>query len=165
MIKIIFLDFDGVINTLQIDNVPFDTVTGKINHNGFFFNIYSPNDMKVSNRQAIMWLNKLCLETDAQIVIISTWRFDYDNAVAALYNSGLDKNIKIIGKTPYISLENRGLEINTFIENNLKNQEIKYVILDDDQDVSLEQKRHLVLCNTYNGFGFNEYNRAKNILN
>ena len=51
-----------------------------------------------------MWLNKLCKETGAKIVISSTWRFcereGEPTTEDCLRNSGLLPEIEIIGKTP-----------------------------------------------------------------
>ena len=49
--KIIFLDYDGVVNTLY-----FQRVNGEPNFN-------YPQMDRVNNKQAIAWLNKLCRET------------------------------------------------------------------------------------------------------
>lgn len=72
--KIIFLDYDGVVNTLW-----FDDINGEPNFN-------FPSDDKVNNTQAIAWLNKLCKETGAKIVVTSTWRMS-ENYKECLYNA------------------------------------------------------------------------------
>lgn len=83
--KVVFLDIDGVVNTLIIDTKPFETDRGQISRDGFYYKLNMPDDGEVSNRQAVMWLNKLCKETNAKIVITSTWRFG---------NDGLEKTKK-----------------------------------------------------------------------
>ena len=98
--NIVFLDIDGVVNTLQISKVPFEK--GCIEKDGYYFQLCHECDEEVANKQAVLWLDKLCHETNAKIVISSTWRKyeNYNNAVAALYNSGLSKDIEVIGMTP-----------------------------------------------------------------
>ena len=162
MENIVFLDIDGVVNTLQINNKPFNTQRGGINRNGFYFLLCTESDEEVSNRQAVMWLNKLCLETKSKIVISSTWRFSgLEKCKKALYNSGLDKKIEIIDITPYDYSRVRGKEIKNWlnIHKNIKN----FVILDDDSDME-DLKDHLVLCNHNYGFNHPEYIAAIDIL-
>ena len=71
--KVVFLDYDGVVNTLW-----FKDVNGEPNFN-------FPDDDRVNNTQAIAWLNKLCRETKAKIVVTSTWRMA-KNYKECLYN-------------------------------------------------------------------------------
>ena len=101
--KIIFLDFDGVINI--------DT-----------------DDLKVDfqNTDAIKYLNKLCLETGFSIVVCSSWR-NHMNYKEFLRASGLDERIQILGKT---SNSNSGKEFE--IRNFINEHKIdKYIIIDD----------------------------------
>ena len=82
--NIVFLDIDGVVNNLYID----ESLEPKY---------FSESDGKVSNEQAVRWLNKLCLEADAHIVITSTWRHaGLEICRECLYNSGLDNTLVIV---------------------------------------------------------------------
>ena len=166
--KVIFLDIDGVVNTLQISSQPFNTRSGKIKRaGGFYYNICTPRDKQVSNIQAIEWLNKLCIETQASIVISSTWRLakgDYERTCEALYNSGLRPEIRIIGCTPRIYAGwdiPRGVEIQDFLTGHP--DITQYVILDDDADMG-DLVDHLVQTNTYIGFTYPDYIKALDIL-
>ena len=164
--KIIFLDIDGVVNTLQIDINPYPNGRKSVD-SIFYYDICSESDERVSNRQAIMWLNKLCLETRAMIVITSTWRLHTPyNVEQCLRNSGLLDEIKIIGKTPRIGDGCRGDEISWWLGSKFgeDSNKVSFVILDDDSDMG-ELIDHLVQCNTYHGFGYPEYDKAKTILN
>ena len=147
--KIIFLDYDGVVNTLIFDSKRDEP----------YFNF--PKDNKVNNFQAVCWLNKLCLENDAKIVVTSTWR-NYENYKECLYNGGLSKNIEILGKTDDLGTK-RGYEIQKWLDDN-KNLEIKeFVILDDEDDmVNLGEK--LVQTDTYIGITYHTYNTAALVL-
>lgn len=147
--NIIFLDYDGVVNTLMFD--------GKSENPYFNF----PKDNKVNNYQAICWLNKLCKEYDAKIVVISTWR-EQDNYKECLYNGGLDKNIEIIGKTESFSFI-RGEEIQKWLDDH-KDTDINFVILDDDANMG-ELEKYRVKTETYRGFDYYEYEKARLILN
>lgn len=166
--NIVFLDIDGVVNTLIINTKPFDTQRGQITRDGFYYKLNMPDDLEVSNRQAVMWLNKLCKDTDAKIVITSTWRMGInglEDTKQALRNSGLLDEIEIIGETPVARNtfnHIRGEEIQQYLNNN---QQIKnYVIIDDDADMLPSQKEHLVQTDNYTGFTYNDYIEAKKIL-
>lgn len=166
--KVVFLDIDGVVNTLMIDTKPFKTDRGQISRDGFYYKLNMPEDEEVSNRQAVMWLNKLCKETDAKIVITSTWRMGKGGLTKtekALRNSGLLDSIEILGATAignsYFNI--RGYEIDDYLN---KHQEIKrYVIIDDDFDMLPNQINNLVTTDTNIGITYNTYVRAKEILN
>lgn len=166
--KVVFLDIDGVVNTLIIDTKPFKTDRGQISRDGFYYKLNMPDDGEVSNRQAVMWLNKLCKETNAKIVITSTWRFGnggLEKTKKALYNSGLLKEIEIIGETPrkYNYNNIRGYEIEEYLN---QHPEIdNYVIIDDDLDILTKQMNNFVATDTNIGMTYNTYVRAKEILN
>ena len=167
--KLIFLDIDGVVNTIMLDIKPFEGARGIICVDGFYYDMCSNSDGRVSNRQAIMWLNKLCKETGAKIVISSTWRFcereGEPTTEDCLRNSGLLPEIEIIGKTPRLGYGNcRGDEILTYLQKEFPQGVYSYVILDDDADMG-ECIDALVQCEVHRGFGYPEYKKALDILN
>lgn len=153
--NIIFLDYDGVVNTPI-----WNKETGKCRFN-------FPSDGRVNNEQAIMWLNELWRKTGqtAAIVVSSTWRYacrqDENSYQDCLYNAGLDPHIKIIGCTDFIDFgyTTRTEEIKSYIEK-YKDEIDNYVIL-DDEFVDLD---NFVQCNSNYGFGLEEFVKAKNIL-
>ena len=144
--KLIFLDYDGVINTLMFEK---EILTPRF---------YFPEDGKVNNFQAVMWLNKLCLETGAKIVVTSSWRL-WENYIEILYNSGLRKEIEILGKTE--NLGDRHVEIKEFLKHVSEPIE-SFVVLDDDRIQGFEKQQ--VKCDIYVGFNFREYQEALEIL-
>lgn len=152
---IIFLDFDGVINTpFIIDKHP---------------TVYNHKDNSVSNTQSIKLLNWIYLQYPFNIVISSTWRLGLskDELHTILLNSGLNPAIKILGTTPdlrrikydhffkipftnkYFSIHTRrGHEIDQWIhQNDFKGQ---FFILDDDSDM-WKYKKHLIQLNPHDG--------------
>lgn len=153
---IIFLDYDGVVNTIQwrhYDRNP--------NHprGEFRADFAMPEDGFVNNFQAICWLNETYLKRPFDIVVTSTWR-KANNYKQCLYNGGLHKKIKIIGKTPWLNTY-RGKEIQKWIkEHNFKG---KFVILDDDADMG-KLKNHLVQCNYEHGYGYSEMQQVVQLL-
>lgn len=149
--KVIFLDFDGVVNTLW-----FYDVDKEPNYN-------LPGITRVNNTQAIGWLNKLCRETDAKIVITSTWRFRPD-VRECLYDAGLNKNIEILDITPSFSNCHRGAEIKWWLDRHKVEYDIdNFVILDDDKDMD-ELKYKLVQTDTITGLDYYDYEYALKLL-
>lgn len=161
--RIIFLDIDGVVNTLQIDTSPIPKSKYKEPKDGFYFDICNESDKRVSDRQAIMWLNKLCKTLKADIVISSTWRLNSLSPEQALYNSGLALDINILGYTPWLPGQCRGDEIQAWLNDNLPNEDCAIVILDDDSDMG-HLMEYLVKCNTWHGFKYPEYYQALEII-
>lgn len=168
--NVVFLDIDGVVNTYMIDTKPFNkNKRSNINRDGFYYLLYSPEDECVSNRQAVMCLNKLCKETDSKIVIISDWKKQgLEKVKNALYNGGLLPEIEIIGQTPCLKLYAYPLKFE--ILEYLKTHEgiDNYVIISDDINDDLDEEdfgEHIVKTNTYVGFTFDDYLKATEILN
>lgn len=154
---ICFLDFDGVINTLNI----------KYENDKFITEYFYHRDRKVNNTQAILWISKLCIENNLDIFIISSWAkiCPKNELEKILRNSGLVNKINIFGTID--KREDRVEYINRVLHENLNLQE-KYIILDDEStfyDNSDDLYKHLILCNPNYGFGFEEYRLASEKLN
>lgn len=144
--NVVFLDYDGVVNSLIFQTDKEEP----------YFNF--PYHNKVNNYQAVKWLEKLCKEFDAKIVVTSTWRLE-DNYKECLYNGGLSYEIEILGKTDNLGSK-RINEINKWLE--IHPNVNQYVILDDDYIE--EGNKHWVKTETYNGFLWSDYEKAKLIL-
>lgn len=145
---IIFLDYDGVVNTIYWREYPRNPEHPR----GIFRADFAhASDGFVNNFQAICWLNETYKKCPYDIVVSSTWRV-YDNYIECLYNAGLNKDIKVIGKTPRLD-GNRGDEIKQWINDNQFTG--KYAILDDDADMG-DIIDHLVQCDTNYGYNINE---------
>ena len=147
--RVLFLDFDGVINTpmLGADKDKFS---------------YGNLECGVNNFQAVQWISELCDIYDFDIVVISVWRFNNDY-VSALRKSGLRENINIIGALPAVSA---GDTIGSSIEKYLQcHTEIKYyLIIDDEKDKFLPaQMEHLVKTDGLSGFGMRDFINASTI--
>lgn len=155
---VVFLDFDGVVNTLMIYKEPIKA-RRLLQKDGYYFDLCYPQDKRVSNTQAVLWLEKLCKEFNADIVITSTWRKDYELACECLYNSGLSKEIKIIDKTPWLD-GYRGTEIDAWLK---KHSCSTFVILDDDTDMA-PYMDHLVKTDFDTGITVTIYERARQLL-
>ena len=129
--KIIFLDIDGVLNVIPQGYDEF----GSLFHKEFIDNLH--------------WIIE---QTNAKIVISSTWRY---NGLKSIKNMWKKRNLpgEIIGITPnevdvvnrgtckFYDLVNRGHEIQQWIDDNdIKN----YCIIDDDNDILTSQRENFV---------------------
>lgn len=183
MRKIIFLDIDGVLNCENGYKGGYckykDLIvgSGKRDHYQQFY----PPSKKL--------INKLIEETDAQVVISSTWRFSGIDFLRNVWKSeGMSG--EIIDVTPsFINVDisyriPRGCEIDQWlresglwtikwskeklheymVESDIEN----YIIIDDDSDMLYNQKDHFVhvLPSPRNKEGFNQenYEQASSIL-
>lgn len=117
--NIIFLDIDGVLNSMA-----------------YFENLKDKKYNEIDESKLPL-LQKMVTENNAQLVLSSTWRYLDDTQHTECYEmwqyliNTLDKyDLKIIDKTPIIN-GNRPLEIKTWLENN-NTQKINWVSIEDD---------------------------------
>lgn len=151
MKPIIFLDYDGVVNTMYWCSYPSNP-----NHSrGTFRCDYAhPHDGFVNNFQAICWLNELYEKIPYDIVVTSTWR-KHSNYKDCLYNGGLNKEI-LIDKTPWLGTCRKD-EILAWIEQN--NYCGEYIIIDDENIEGLEDS--LIKCLPYSGIIYKEFSECQ----
>lgn len=147
-LKIVFLDCDGVIST------------------------YKSGWKLDSDKMIILW--HLLKATDCKIVISSSWRgYTLENTLKTTFKDFPFKEY-IIGITPRLELSTsqkewefdtpfRGLEIDAYLKS--LNEEVNYVILDDDDDFLYSQRDHLVRTDTYLGISMEDVHKAVKILN
>ena len=133
--NVIFLDFDGVINTSSGYDV-----------DGSYRQDYNnPSDGKVNNYNAIKLLNKLCKEKKMAVVVdCKRWRNTYGHTPATDFNK--DMEIKI-----YLE---KHKEIEKFI-----------ILEDNPSEISRELQNFMVICNKDKGFTEREYSYAIRLLN
>lgn len=114
MRKIIFLDIDGVLNSMA-----------------YFKNVKEEDGLKEISDFHLQKLSEIYHTAGAEIVLCSTWRtLRADNEMYQyLVNSLAKYNMKIFDKTPVIAMD-RPLEIYSWLEE--QSEEVRYVILDDD---------------------------------
>lgn len=155
MNKIIFLDFDGVITTLKsnwcIDN------------------------------EKVELVKQICDTTGAKIVISSSWRrYTLEQTIEAIttreaeighnpfpypeYIVGITSRMygfKYLERDKHYGLC-RGVEIDRWL---WEHQDVtNYVILDDDPDMLLSQKKHFIKTHALRGISKRDVERAINIL-
>lgn len=153
MKPVIFLDFDGVVETIYWD---------KKEDGSFTLNSHKLGHNELNNKQAIGWLNELYSHIPYDVVISSTWRISMslEQLQDLLINSGFNPNIKVIGMTPILH-QQRGLEIQEWIDENNFNG--KFIIIDDDSDMC-HLLPLLVRCDCQLGFTIYDYNKALRLL-
>lgn len=149
--KLIFLDYDGVVNNLIFFDINGEPTFGYVEPDG-----EKPIDRQVNDFQAIAWLNKICREFDCKVVVTSTWR-GRDDYKECLYRAGFAG--EVIGRTPRLSTR-RGQEIAQWWHDNkeLEYKGLDFIILDDDADME-PYIDHLIQTNTYRGLGYEEYEK------
>lgn len=169
MKKIIFLDFDGVLNTEHNQNMLlYKGKAWKDKHGAFF-------DLK-----AVAELNRIVEETKADIVIESSWKHLGLEAMRQMWR---DRNMpgNVIDVTPSSASNNwllnanldemdpahtqwKGVEIASWIAENLHDED-RYVIIDDEYVILDSQLPHFILTNPYDGIIPELADRAIKLLN
>jgi hypothetical protein len=174
--KVIFLDIDGVLNC---KNMYVNKLSTHYNiEDNRYTSFYEPSRLL---------LNKLIEETDAKIVISSTWRYDGLRYMKHVWEHE-NMSGEIIGITPTLSASwhpvPRGCEIDYWLNEKgffqcfwSKEQQQRaidesgienYIIIDDDSDMLYNQRHHFVQVlpspRNDDGFGLEHYNDALKIL-
>jgi len=137
---LIFLDIDGVLN--RETEAPASAT---------FSELWTSEDIELA---AVQLLNSLIKITQARIVISSSWRLHHSvpELISLLVGRGLSG--EIIGATPKMSGESRGVEIRTWLMANARAGSA-FVVL-DDQAPSAGLDAHWV--RTDPSFGLSESN-------
>lgn len=161
--KIIFLDFDGVINSVRSVvadqkcvnalNAKHAILAGHKIASGF-----DPVAVK------LIW--QIIQKTDAYIVVSSAWRKAISlNDIREIFRTEFDwpsgDDERIIGVTGRHDNGFRGDEIQDWIDNHTVGiSNFQYIIVDDSYDFHDHQHRRLIQTNPYNGFSYEDYGKA-----
>lgn len=138
--NIIFLDIDGVLNC-QV-----------------FYNERAEGDHINVCADRVSWLNEVCKNTDAKVVISSVWRYSgLEYCINKLKEVGA--TFDIIDVTPNLRGQGclRGNEILQWIKDNEEllgkpyHEYYNYVIIDDDSDMLYWQKDNFFQTDCYAG--------------
>ena len=143
--KVLFLDVDGVINSVR-SAVAFD---------GYPWDVDEEN-IKQFDHVAITLIRRICRDTNCKIILSSTWRRSVGHKKLA---DALD--LPVIDSTPTHMDATRGEEIAAWLR---KNEVDKYVIIDDDADMLEEQLPYFVKVDPYNGLSYDNYTKILEIL-
>ena len=152
MNKIIFLDFDGVLNTEHYQGLLQYQGKPRQDEYGAFF-----------DPKAVKQLKRIIDATDADIVVESSWKYLGLDAMKELWEV---RNLPgtIIDITPSLLGKNKGVEIASWLSKYAK-QDIRYVIIDDEYVILDSQLPHFILTNPYEGITEEQANRAISMLN
>jgi hypothetical protein len=133
--KVIFLDFDGVLVTVH------DRYTN-------------------ASPYCVAMLNDITNQTDAKIVVSSSWRCG--STVAELTDTLQRWGVtgEVIGKTPLLRGKKRGYEIQAWLD---EHPVKSFVILDDDSDMA-HLKSSLVKCHSHHGIDTKQVAKALKVL-
>lgn len=151
MMKVIFLDIDGVLNSDKwLKTQPdWDSIYNRI------------------DPAAISLLNHLISWTGAHVVISSSWRISWPKELTSvLEHGGFEHLDKVIGFTPIFGHSDnsiRGDEIEYWLKQQYEPIE-NYVILDDGNDMLESQMPHLVRTSYKTGLSEENVKRAVTIL-
>jgi hypothetical protein len=144
MRPLIFLDFDGVLNSLASS--------------------LTIGCCDKFDRVCVGLVDRLSTQADADVVISSSWRIgaDLEYLRGKLWTSG-GKALadRVVGKTPRLASE-RGSEIAMWLADH--RPDANFVIIDDDSDMLDSQKSRFVHTAYAEGFTFKNYLQALEIL-
>ena len=169
MNKIIFLDFDGVLNTEYYQNYLMYQGKPWRDEYGALF-----------DPKCVRWLKRIIDETEADIVIESSWKYLGLVAMQELWEER-DLPGKVIGITDSYASDKwllnanlddidpamghcKGMEIASWLADNTKN-DVNYVIIDDEYVCLESQLPHFILTNPYDGITRDIADRAIALLN
>jgi hypothetical protein len=167
--KVIFLDFDGVLNPLHYMHMlgkMWRESNGQIKSQDEFGHLFF--------QQNIDALNHILEKTNAKIVVSSTWRL---SGVKVLSDMFFERNMNLAYSEFYDITpdhaqpqqsglwlgDERGYEIKAWLD---KHHEVKsYVIIDDNSDMLEEQMQNFVKTNQWYGLTMEDAENAIKILN
>ena len=132
---ILFLDYDGVINT-----------------------DYTITEGAILSRECLGNVSRLCLRFGLKIVVSSSWRSDPDHR-EYLYAYGLDPSVVILGKTKELNTS-RSEEIRQYLYDHVYIN--RFIILDDNEIEGFE--RYQVKTDFEQGFDTEKYEEAVRML-
>ena len=153
--KIIFLDFDGVMDTAYYDHI---LSKEGLSGNDSFGTVFDPN--------CVRNLARIIERTGADIVVSSSWKYfmSYKDFFDMWEYRGLPGFVTDVTPTPDVR-RNRGDEIDAWL--NECDVECQYVIIDDldGGNFNEHQLPRLLVVNPFNGIDEEITKRAIAILN
>jgi len=183
--NIIFLDVDGVLNyqlfyekryaeMMKHNNIPLYRVVKKhlkklvkkkeIGRLDFYKSQMCPERIK--------WLNQLCEDTDSAVVLSASMRGGKSVQDLQRIFNYCGATFTIISKTGHSESRIRGVEIHEWLSDNCMQwfgvnyyDFYRYVILDDDSDMLLNQQHHFFHCDAYAGLTPNRCYKIRRFLN
>ena len=153
--KIIFLDFDGVMDTAYYDHI---LSKEGLPENDSYGTVFDPD--------CVQNLKEIIDKTGADIVVTSSWKYfmTYKDFLDMWENRGLPGFVTDVTPTPTVR-RNRGDEIDAWLAE--CDVECQYVIIDDldGSNFNEHQVPRLLVVNPFNGIDEEIKERAIALLN
>ncbi len=168
MMKIIFLDIDGVLNHQRFFNERFNARKQDKLDGNLVKKSEIDREAEEIDPESIENLNELIENTGAKVVISSTWRLgtEIETLQAILEKRGFIG--EIIGKTPIgCGCCQRGNEIHKWLGDNsdiIGEESNNYIILDDDSDMLYWQRNNFINVDQYVGLTPKQVYKATRFL-
>lgn len=153
--RIVFLDFDGVLNTAHYIHV---MESRKLQCNDEYGSLFDP--------ASVSYLGRIIDKTDAKIVVTSSWKnlMSYSDILSMWHKRSLPGEVIDVCPIPE-GRRKRGDEVDAWISE--CKESCQYVILDDMSvdNFNKHQLDHLIVINPYYGIDQVTVERAIDILN
>lgn len=120
--RVLFLDFDGVLNSMRY----FERVTGQ--RDGITLAAFTRSQF---DPEAVERLNKLLDQTGAAVVVSSSWRLAYKRTQLCDLLNEVGFRGKVLGMTPNLMTDTRAKEIAAWLGEHRKKVGA-FAIVDDD---------------------------------
>ena len=135
MTTLIFLDIDGVLNSVEF-------ITKQIREDGFTVIDESFDATKHLDPSRVERLNRLVDGTGAKVVLSSSWRLLYGlkKTESSLQKRGFAH--ELTGETPRIFGSDRHAEIKAYLAT--LEPPVRFVVLDDDEIAGIDLEDHFV---------------------
>lgn len=181
----IFLDVDGVLNCeifyeerykeiIKYNNIPFYKQVKKV-----LRKLVKRKDLgkfdyykRQMDPRRIQWLNGLCEDTDSAVVLSASMRSRWSPLELNEIFQYCGATFTIIGKTGHCDCRVRGVEIYNWLKDNCMYwfgveyyDFYRYVIIDDDSDMLLNQQNHFFHTDNYLGLTPNTCYKIKRFFN
>ena len=152
MKKIIFLDFDGVLNTEYYQGVL--QFQGKQQRDEYGA-LFAPG--------AVRQLKRIIDFTAAEIIISSSWK---SLGLVKIQELWMKRNLagRVIDITPTLHSGNKGEEIAAWLVENAT-PETRYVVIDDEEVILDSQRPFFIWTNPYEGLTEEKADMAIRVLN
>ena len=124
--------------------------------------VLNPEWKKKWSRKAVAQYNRACRDFGLVPVITSTWRIAHGKEQLQKIFDEQGVETPIFDYTPHIDQADRGIEIREFLD---KNPCDGYVVIDDRVRDIEPHVGNVVKCRSWIGFGEEEYEEIKKILN
>lgn len=152
--KIIFLDFDGVLNNDKWIHAVFADKKKYIS--------YSERQQDELDPSRVKLISDFAKDVGASIVVSSSWRITHtlEELQTFLYTAGLDRSVNVIDRTPRDYRGYRGAEVKAWLKDHP--EVTHHVIFDDDRD--FDKGQPLVLTSATEGLQHDHIDLAYGIL-